>query len=507
MKILKQAGFSMSVMCVLLFLVFGCSTKLYAQEVKVQVPSDFDKPEVKSLYQTGGTINLAGIFPRIKLHHVHPEKTLIFKGHFMTCLYGFEGEAMLFNPQNPPARTSTPLDIMDSSNIVVQDLEVWGGVNQAVSLMDSYPELGGLYDVTLKNIVVRYADQRGVFAGGHLMYKYRLENIIVRETCYTGNVTHGFYLSGGIWGRKDASGNLYPPIHDVEIINCISGVDTGRHGLQINGRFENVLIDGGSYFFNQLCGISLIGVQDCIVQDVLFHGNNRSPIVIYMDPFDPSYWDPDFHLEPGEDLDTKKNNKWSWEHWVATHHPNGNIAIQNCTMITGPTKWHQDAIHQDDPIYFPVVDIKNEIHGEIFGGVVMDFPPGRIDLHKNIMIAPRETMIRFASKYDAFATRVFDNLMFTGNGKSPSISLPGYFSPVPELQENPFSGQWYGLNVWDNPQIKIPKYPCIDKTKVKVFNFEPMFLFGEKQKLEAGSVLGKCYGAKAVSFKEALGGK
>lgn len=472
-----------------LFAFFIFIAAAFPQDVWVQKPEDWAKPEVMQVLANGGEINVQGVHTSLALKHRHYTESnqLIINGHNVTTYYGFEGEFKPYDPENPPPRTGTPLAIMDCSYVTIKNMEVWGGGEVAVGLNDSYPEEGGLHHITLENITVRYAATRGVFMGGHRIRDITLKKVVIRETIYDGSPTHGIYLSGGSWEGDEE----YGPITNTKIINCVSGATGGRHGLQINGCFEGVEIAWSNFFYNQLSGISLIGVKGCKIHHCRFWGNNRTAIVIY-DDFDESYWDP--------------TSPESVAAWKKVHHPNGDIQIVYNTMVVGPTQWQKDNWHNNDPVAFPALQINNSVHCTVKGGEEILYPPGPITIDHNIMVAPKECMIAFSNDHDGLATTVTSNIFHALNGKEPTVSVPGMAYEIQSLEglkvkRNGEDHILYQGNRMVDPRIAMPIYPLIDMTALDYFDFGPMFNVGMKEMLRCGQIfMGQFYGAEAKIF-------
>jgi len=412
-------------------------------------------------------------------HRYTPDSPLIVDGHGTSIMYAFKGAYQEYDPANPPERIWGGLSIMDSENIIVRGWKIEGGVENTANLNDSYPETNQVKNITLEDCEVWYAETRGLFVGGSKISNLHFIRCRFRECIYSGNCTHGAYVSGGSWNP------IYPPITGIDFEDCIFALTGGRHGLQFNGRFRGVKINGCRFFFNQLCGISLIGCRNVEVTNCLFFGNGRAPIVIYDDPFDSSYWDPDFHLEEGQDIMAKgPKGRYSFENWVLTHHPNGKIHVSGCTLITGPTQWEKDQWHDNNPLYFPCIQINNAVDGQLFGGQIMHYPPGMILLDHNTFIAPRGCMIQFSHMHDAIATRVFANTFYALDKEVPYISI-GQVNSNPVNYQIPFveadanGANWYWMNSFSDPKIPMPVYPCIDRTKQPNYDFSTMWEIGD----------------------------
>ena len=415
---------------------------------------------------------------------------LIVDGHGTSVIYGFEGEYKKYDPENPPPRTWGGLTIMDCQHITIRGFKIMGGINNAVSINNSYPETHECSHITIEDCEISLAETRGLFGAGNRMHDITFRRCIFKETIYSGNATHNAYMSGGSWNPE------YPPISNITFESCTFAFTGGRHGLQFNGRFKGVKIIGCNFFHNQLCGISLIGVQDALISKCTFWGNGRSAIVLYDDAFDSSYWDADFHISDHQDIMTKNaNEKWSHEHWVSTHHPNGNIKIEYCTMLTGPTPWIEDPWHKNDPRQFPVIQVNNGVHGKWHGGVQMNYPPGPIEIDHCILSSQKPVFIEFSNNHDALATKVTNSVVWATKG-SPGISAPAGWFSMDELQK--YYGAYYSGNEVRNPHVEVEPYPLIDRTVYPHYDWSKRWPDASAEKLHAGKMLDKVYGRYGV---------
>jgi hypothetical protein len=141
-----------------------------------------------------------------------------------------------FDPLKPTARTWGNIAITDCHNLTLKNLAVWGGNMHGIYLEDGYPKTG-LKNITLDNITVRHAHQRGIFMGGHNIRDVIIKNCDVRDSVFDGPETHGIYLSGGHW-RHDYG------VFDIQVLNTTVAYSFGRHAIQFNGRCRGMKIEG-----------------------------------------------------------------------------------------------------------------------------------------------------------------------------------------------------------------------------------------------------------------------
>lgn len=415
-----------------------------------ELPIKSPKLGVEKLGAGGGTvhINVDGFAPCYE--SLKPSKTiykpsdpLIINGYNNTIFYGFDGEFQKFNPSDPPQRNYHVAGVMDCHNVIFKNFETWGGVSNAFGLDDSYPEIG-LHYITLDNIIVRYGGTRGIFMGGSNISHIKILNSYVTETAY-GDSYHGIYLSGGHWNGD------YPPIKYITIRNTTVNYSRGRHGIQLNGRFEFVIIDNCTLFHNELAGLSLIGCRWVEVKDCLIYGNHKQGIVVY-DYFDDHYWDP--------------NDPESVKEWKRCHHSSGWMWIHHNTIVVGPTQWHKDANHNNKPGEHGCIAINNAVQKQVPDQVM-----GPFLVAKNALWTPGNASIVLGSQFTGYHGEA-DKFYMNGNmvysdkpGNIPWVAVQGYGSySYPFLEEK--CGDRFAGNLVEDPEFnQIPVYEFIDLTE------------------------------------------
>jgi hypothetical protein len=281
--------------------------------------------------------------------------------------------------------------------------------------------------------------------GGHNIDGVTIQDCVVREAMY-GDVTHVIYLSGGHWN------GCYPPMRNINIIGnevCYAG---GRHCIQLNGRFENVRIKYNKLYHGELAGLSLIGVQNCVVEENEIYGNNRQAIVIY--DYKDGWYDP--------------NIPETVQAWLTCHHPNQNILIRKNTIVLGPHQYKVDPWHNNDPKKHTAVLINNEVHPEI--GC---YPPKDFVIRDNVFYSPNDAIINFYHQAEAKATRVFRNMIWTTKpGATANVKAPYMTGQI----EIPYLEQvvpyWYHKNIFVDPKFKmVPEYPFINLCQNPYYNW------------------------------------
>lgn len=389
----------------------------------------------------GDLVHLEGTFyTGLKFKNKFYDGIVTVDGHDKTLLYAFDGPFQEFDPANTPDRNYNRLSISDSQNIKVKNLEVWGGNECALSLNNSY-NYYGLKNIHLSGVRVKYGAPRGIFMGGNIIEGIYIDGCEVSETCY-GDTTHNIYLSGGHWDGG------CPPVSKIRIRNTVCKYSGGRHGIQLNGRFKDVVIDGCELYHNELSGLSLIGCQDVKVSNNLIYGNNKQCIVIY-DYWDWAYWNPG---------DTRE--------WLECHHPNDNISIENNTLYVGPKQWERDEYHNNKPDNQPCVLINNKVN-ELF-----PYRQTNIMIKDNILFSPWKCIVEFGHLQEALKTRVVGNLVWSKATTKPIIKVPwGIRQFVLKWLDRNYPS-WSNRNIVANPDFYgEPEYDFIDKREQPDFNF------------------------------------
>jgi len=220
----------------------------------------------------------------------------------------------------------------------------------------------------------------------------------------------------------------------------------------LNGRFQNVQILGNKLYHGELAGLSLIGVQDCLVSHNEIYGNNRQAIVIY--DYKDGWYDP--------------NNPATVQEWLKTHHPNQNITICNNSIIQGPHQYKVDPWHYNDPTKNTAILINNEVHPEI--GC---YPPKAFVIRNNVIWSPNDLMVHCYHHDESVATRFLGNIVWTTKPscqpRAKGPYPPGTFDITYLQQAWPY---WYWDNlVMDPGFVQIPQYAFIDLTANPHYNW------------------------------------
>ncbi|MFH2001281.1 MAG: right-handed parallel beta-helix repeat-containing protein [Planctomycetota bacterium] len=375
----------------------------------------------------GSTLRLEGIFyTGLKVERAIYTRGITIDGQGRTLLFAYNGtydpkkKTITFKAQD--GRTLTEefnparhyyltnwgnLTIMDCHHVTVKNLEVWGGCSEAISINDSYPEIG-LRDIMLENVTARYGGSRGLFSGGSWADGIVLKDCTITETCY-GDTTHCIYFSGGHWNGG------WPGFRNIKILNTTVSYSGGRHLIQLNGRFSDVEISGCDLHHGQLSAISSIGVKNGIYKNNRIYGCNRQGIVIYEDGDDDIDW----------------NSPEQIQQWMSCHWPNQNLIIENNTIVVGPKRWKLDQWRSDSPEDKAAILMNNPIHG-IRKGV--EFPNKSIVIRNNLIWSPNDAVVCFYHDQEALCAQVYGNWI-ESKTMNPGISMGDRYFTFSLLQE------------------------------------------------------------------------
>lgn len=386
----------------------------------------------------------------LKLSKLKFEEELLVEGDLAlgAAFVGFADKVTNLNPHHLPARTYGGISVMDCHNVRIKSVAVYGGINQAVNLNDSYPEVG-LKNITLEDVRVYYGAKWGIFMGGHNIEGIAIRNCKVRETCY-GDTEHGIYLSGGHWNGD------YPPVRRVLLVGntvCYSG---GRHGIQLNGRFSGVSVISNTLYHNEMAGLSLIGCQNVAVKNNIIYGNNKQGIVVY-DYVDGSYWNLN---DPEEEAK-----------WKACHHRMENIVVENNTVVVPDHQWKKDPWHNNDPLKHPCIAVNSNC-----GALYKEFIPARVVVQKNVLVHPNGFMVDYGHDHDAVGTFFARNMMYGDalQGDGPFVRVPTHKKlkkySIAWLEEN--YEKFFARNFVENPKFSNPpNFAFVDLTALESFDF------------------------------------
>jgi hypothetical protein len=437
---------------------------------------------ITALHPDGGYIHwnfdeYAVIYNKLSLSKMKFKQPLIIDGYNNTLIYGFEGEYDHENHMMKPtpesewmpfhagklARNWHKTTIMDCHNVVLKRIEGWGGHSNTINLNDSYPEIG-LKDILIEKCTFKYGLNRTFFTGGHHVQNITLLDCVFTGTMY-GDVTHTVYFSGAQYDPD------YPPWANVQVIRCLIEQGGGRHAIQFNGRFKGLIIRGCLIRHGMLACLSMIGVQDAIIENNEFYGSNKQVIVLY------DYWwkgyNPNFPL--------------AVQDFCSTHQPNQNITIRRNTIHQTP-QWTKYPMHVNDPRNFAPIEFNNAVHSmelkngkkffEVYGDI---FAPKNFVIKKNAIHSINKDghLVKFWNEAEGAQTFMHQNLVFSEEKAIPSIAFPwemvqkyGLGGASLTYLEDLYP-DWYGMNTIGeyNPQ-KAPTFKHIDLFAKPDFNWD-----------------------------------
>jgi hypothetical protein len=434
---------------------------LNPQEFYLHADEGMSIEQKLTMIPDGSTLKLEGIFySGLSFKKATYHKGITVDGQSKTILFGYNGtydpiektitllgpdglmHTVPFNPATMyQIRNWGGISIMDSHNVTIKNLEVWGSAH-GLDLNDSYPEIG-LKNILIKNCTFQYCGM-GVFSGGYAADNITLQNCKIREICYGGQTTHAIYFSGGHW---DKFAHL-PGWTNIRILGCTVEYSGGRHLIQFNGRFTNVEVRNCTLRHAQLSGISSIGVQNGIYRNNTIHGCNRQGIVIFEDGADDIDWSNPGHV--------------SW--WLSHHQPNQNILIDRNTIIVGPKQWKYDEWRNDSPEGHAAILINNPVNALCDG----KFPTKGIYITNNVIHSPNESFISIYHDYEAANTYLIGNMFGTSKeNATPGISSEGKFYPLKDVEKHFPEQVWLNEYEEDFKFRKFPEYPDSINTSIQ----------------------------------------
>lgn len=308
----------------------------------------------------------------------------------------------------------------------------------------------GLSNIIAENLRIYWIGRplggsRGIFMGGNNIHDVTIRNCHIRGAF---NGTHGIYLTGAHFFPKAAA---WPPIKNVTIENNLVELQpAGRHCIQLNGRFENGIIQNNFLRHSQLGGISLIGCQHYDVLNNVVYGCNKG-VGIYIFDY-ASQWASSFnYYRTQQDIDDFR----------AVHHPCQHVLVEFNTFVVGPVWWYKDGYHNDTPQGDPGVLINNGVHSgfyitdPVYGyikipdywGLEFDFPSDTFLIQNNIIYSPNKNYLDTEHVHEGKQTVVNHNLIY-----STDLSGPPYIGGSGEgTVINPIYGVHPGF---DDPEYE-----------------------------------------------------
>lgn len=382
---------------------------------------------------------------------------------------GYPGETVLldsflepFDPLAYPVEMKCGwggISFNKSSHIIVENFKVTGRCVSNVELLDSNY-------ITIRFIDAYRSNQHGLFTGGSF-HNLLVEACRFSENIYGDSASHGVYVSGGSWDPS------LPPVRGVTL-RYVESYFNGRHGIQVNGRAEDITVEHCNLHHNILGGLSLIGTRNVRVSHNLIYKNNKQGIILFT-YFDTAYWDP-------EDPE-------SVQHWLDTHWTIKNVLIENNTIFMDDGPWYDDPWINYDPTWHAAIILVDTT--ELLA------PFSNITIQNNILYNHSKMMINFKNPEHFEGTRGYANLMLS-EGYPETIACNG---PVTiEDLEAYYPDAWSG-NLWgEDPDFyRLLPTELIDCTHQQVdfsdpayATFEDSFLLNEDSPawtLRAGAFL------------------
>lgn len=321
------------------------------------------------------------------------------------------------------------------SHIHLENFTVQGRCQCNVEVMDSN-------HITVRFIDAWRSNKHGLFTGGSF-HHLTVEACRFYDHMYGSTASHGLYVSGGHWDP-----NL-PPVRNV-VIRYVECFHNGRHGIQFNGRIENVLVENCNLHHNVLGGLSLIGVRKAVVQENLMHKNNKQGIILYT-YFDTSYWDP--------------NDPDSVKHWLATHWAIQEVLIKNNTIFMDDIPWYDDEWINYNPQWHAGILITDS------SGLLPPFK--NIYIERNLIYNHSKMMINIENAEHFPGVYGVSNYFFSEFQPEAVACL--VYLPLGDLQKN-FPANWSkNLWGWDPHFEKLTPTLFIDGSYINIDFSDPAY--------------------------------
>ncbi|MFH1999210.1 MAG: right-handed parallel beta-helix repeat-containing protein, partial [Planctomycetota bacterium] len=312
----------------------------------------------------------------------------------------------------------------ESSHIWVENFKVQGRCQSNVELLNSD-------NITIRYIEAFRSDKHGLFTGGSF-HDLTIECCKFYEQIYGSSASHGVYISGGHWNPD------LPPVRNVTI-RYVESYYNGRHGIQFNGRMENVVIEHCDLHHNILGGISLIGARNILVQHNRIYKNNKQGIILYT-YVDTSYWDP--------------NDQESMAHWLATHWTIENVLIRNNSIYMDHDPWYVDEWVYYKPYYHAAVYMVDTSK--------MLPPYKNIWIMNNIIYNHSDMVIHIGNPEFLMSVRGISNLFYSENDPE-CVACAGLY-PISDLEAS-YPDNWNSNLAGCDPMfLNLTPTQMIDRT-------------------------------------------
>lgn len=358
---------------------------------------------------------------------------------------GYPGEIVIldafdepFDPLAQPFKMACGwggISINESSHLLLENFYVSGRRQCNIEILNSNW-------IKIRFISSRRSDKHGLFTGGSI-HHLTVECCKFFEQMYGSTSSHGVYISGGHWNPE------LPPVHDVWLryLECYYN---GRHGIQLNGRIENVLVDHCNLHHNVLGGLSMIGVRNARVHHNLMYKNNKQGVILYT-YFDEEYWDP--------------NDPESVEEWKATHWTIEDVQIDHNTIFMDEIPWYIDEWTYYKPTYHAGIYMADTT------GLLPPFK--EIYIYNNIIYNHSDMVVKFHNNEHVLGTMSFLNLLYSAY--HPEAVECKNLYPIPIVEQFLPMLWFYNLNGYDPLFVNLTPTQQIDGT-YKAINFgDPIY--------------------------------
>jgi len=384
---------------------------------------------------------------------------------------GYPGEEVILDAFtadfNPVTAKQVPvgwggISINKSNHLLIENFKIMGREMSNIELLDSNY-------VTIRFCEASRSNKHGLFTGGSF-HHLTIEACKFYEHIYGSTASHGIYISGGHWDPS------LPPVRDVTIryVECYFN---GRHGIQFNGRGENITIEHCNLHHNILGGVSLIGAREVNVSNNLIYKNNKQGVILYT-YFDTAYWDP--------------NDPVSVAHWKSTHWTIQDVIIKNNTIFMDDDPWYDDEWINYKPSYHAGIYLVDTT------GLLPPFDDIRVE--NNIIYNHSKSVINFDNPDHFPGTSARKNIFFS-SGEVESIGDNGYI-PIEVIQKkHPMKWQ-NNINGLDPLFMNLTPTQLIDRSYILLDFADPKYTnFEDDFRVKQGS---PSFKVNAGAFQKAL---
>lgn len=336
-----------------------------------------------------------------------------------------------------------------AENVLIEGLTFYGWEQEGVDPENS------------KNVTLRFLNIHNCSKWGIQAYGY-VEDLTI-EGCRIAGIDreHGIYIAG----KASAPASPEVPCKRVRIsFNTIQ--HTGRHGIQVNGCQEDILINNNRVLQAKHGGVQVTGTCHARIINNIFGESLKFAVSVFAD-YDKNVF--------GQHPSGINITNWKLENFQSI----GNIEIAYNTMYVPPTGWTSG----EDPAGFDAIRIDEhaqyERHaiGEPQGDMPIEAlvePFWGIDIHDNIVLSQaRETVFVVLSTQHvqpvnehSRAERMLEGLRFYGNITDAAAgperlrlmatpgpyNLPSTYHDLTALEQSQPS-RWFGNDLDTDPSF------------------------------------------------------